>query len=96
MRMATPPTPRLGRLAVVAAIVGAVAYGVAVLLVWTPFGPTGSVRYSTEPPVDWLTIRRTTAAVLGTFGLAALATALVLALVVLVRWAVPRRRSRAS
>lgn len=94
--MATPTTPRVGRLAVVAAIVGAVAYGGAVLLVWTSFGPTGSLRYSTEPPVDWLTIRRTAAAVLGTFGLVALATALVLALVVLVRWAVPRRRSRAS
>ncbi|KIU02605.1 hypothetical protein [Frigoribacterium sp. MEB024] len=94
--MATPTTPRLGRLAVVAAIVGAVAYGVAVLLVWTPFGPTGSVRYSTEPPVDWLTIRRTAAAVLGTFGLVVLATALVLALVVLVRWAVARRPTRAS
>lgn len=94
--MATPTAPRLGRLAVVAAIVGAMAYGVAVLLVWTPFGPSGSVRYSTEPPVDWLTIRRTAAAVLGTFGLAALATALVLALVVLVRWAVARRPTRAS
>lgn len=94
--MATPTTPRLGRLAVVAAIVGAVAYGVAVLLVWTPFGPTGSVRCSTEPPVDWLTIRRTAAAVLGTFGLVVLATALVLALVVLVRWAVARRPTRAS
>jgi predicted PurR-regulated permease PerM len=94
--MATPTTPRLGRLAVVAAIVGAVAYGVAVLLVWTPFGPTGSVRYSTEPPVDWLTIRRTAAAVLGTFGLVVLATALVLALVVLVRWAVARRPPRPS
>jgi predicted PurR-regulated permease PerM len=94
--MATPTTPRLGRLAIVAAIVGAVAYGVAVLLVWTPFGPTGSVRYSTEPPVDWLTIRRTAAAVLGTFGLVVLATALVLALVVLVRWAVARRPTRAS
>lgn len=94
--MATPTTPRLGRLAVVAAIVGAVAYGVAVLLVWTPFGPTGSVRYSTEPPVDWLTIRRTAAAVLGTFGLVVLATALVLALVVLARWAVARRPTRAS
>jgi hypothetical protein len=93
--MAITTTLRLGRLAVVAAIVGAVAYGVAVLLVWTPFGPTGSVRYSTEPPVDWLTIRRTAAAVLGTFGLAALATALVLALVVLVRWAVARRPTRA-
>ncbi|MBD8540512.1 hypothetical protein [Frigoribacterium sp. CFBP 8751] len=94
--MATPTTPRLGRLAIVAAIVGAVAYSVAVLLVWTPFGPTGSVRYSTEPPVDWLTIRRTAAAVLGTFGLVVLATALVLALVVLVRWAVARRPTRAS
>jgi hypothetical protein len=94
--MAIPTIPRFGRLAVVAAIVGAVAYGVAVLLVWASFGPTGSVRYSTEPPVDWLTIRRTAAAVLGTFGLVALATALVLALVVLVQWAVPRRRSRAS
>lgn len=94
--MATPTTPRVGRVAVASAIVGAVAYGVAVLLVWTSFGPTGSVRYSTEPPVDWLTIRRTAAAVLGTVGLVALATALVLALVVLVQWAVPRRRSRAS
>ncbi|MBF4599228.1 hypothetical protein ITJ55_00230 [Frigoribacterium sp. VKM Ac-1396] len=94
--MATPTTLRVGRLAVVAAIVGAVAYGGAVLLVWTSFGPTGSLRYSTEPPVDWLTIRRTAAAVLGTFGLVALATALVLALVVLVPWGVPRRRSRAS
>jgi len=94
--MATPTTPRVGRVAVAAAIVGAVAYGVAVLLVWTSFGPTSSVRYSTEPPVDWLTIRRTAAAVLGTFGLVALATALVLALVVLVRWGVTRRRSRAS
>lgn len=94
--MATPTTPRLGRLAVVAAIVGAVAYGVAVLLIWAPFGPTGSVRYSTEPPVDWLTIRRTAAAVLGTFGLVVLATALVLAVVVLVRWAVARQPTRAS
>ena len=77
-------------------MVGAVAYGAAALIDWKTFGSPGSARYSTEPMIDWFSITLVAGPVLVVTAGVALVTALVLALVVLARWAVPRRPSRAS
>ena len=90
------PRPRLGRLAVVFGVVGVVAYGAAALIHWKAFGSPGSARYSTEPLIDWFSIAFVAGPVLVVTTGVSLVTALALALVVLVRWAVARRPTRAS
>jgi len=90
------PRPRLGRLALVCASVGVVAYGAAALIHWRAFSATGAVRYSTEPTIDWLSIAFVAGPVLIVTAGVAVAAAIVLALIVLVRRAVPRHPTRAS
>jgi hypothetical protein len=89
------PRPRLGRLAAVFGVFGVVAYGAAALIHWKAFGTPGSARYSTEPMIDWFTIVLTAGPILIVTAGACFVTALVLALIVLVRWAVARRPARA-
>lgn len=77
---------RLGRLALVFGIVGvAAAVGLMVINEVAP-GMTGAARYSTAPAIDWFTIMLTVGGLLWGLSVIALPTALVLGLIVLVRW----------
>jgi len=77
---------RLGRLALVFGIVGvAAAVGLMVINEVAP-GMSGAARYSTAPAIDWFTIMLTVGGLLWGLAVIALPTALVLGLIVLVRW----------
>lgn len=77
---------RLGRLALVFGIVGAAAaVGLMVINEVAP-GMSGAARYSTAPAIDWFTIMLTVGGLLWGLSVIALPTALVLGLIVLVRW----------
>ncbi|NQW85693.1 MULTISPECIES: hypothetical protein [unclassified Frigoribacterium] len=77
---------RLGRLALVFGIVGvAAAVGLMVINEVAP-GMSGAARYTTAPAIDWFTIMLTLGGLLWGLAVIALPTALVLGLIVLVRW----------
>ena len=77
---------RLGRLALVFGIVGVTAaVGLMVINEVAP-GMSGAARYSTAPAIDWFTIMLTVGGLLWGLSVIALPTALVLGLIVLVRW----------
>jgi hypothetical protein len=60
------------------------------------FGLSDTATPESAPTVDWAAAGLTAAAILGLVGLVALAAAVVLGVTLLVRWAVPGRRTRAS
>jgi len=77
---------RLGRLALVLGIVGvAAAVGLMVINEVAP-GMSGAARYSTPSAIDWFTIMLIVGGLLWGLAVIALPTALVLGLIVLVRW----------
>ena len=86
----------MGRFAVAFGIVGLLAFGGAALVDWLAFGHTGSVRYSTGPVIDWFSIAFVAGPLMLVTAAIAVVTAAVLALIVLVRWVVRSRATRAS
>jgi hypothetical protein len=78
--------PRLGRLAAVFGIVG-VAAAIGLLVVnELASGMSGADRYPTAPAIDWFGIMLGVGGLMWGLAVVALPTALVLGLIVLVRW----------
>jgi hypothetical protein len=78
--------PRLGRLAAVFGIVG-VAAAIGLLVVnELASGMSGADRYPTAPAIDWFGIMLGVGGLMWGLAVIALPTALVLGLIVLVRW----------
>lgn len=80
--------PRLGRLAAVFGIVGVAAAIELQVINEVASGMSGAARYPTPPAIDWFTIMLTVGGLLWGLSVVALPTALVLGLIVLVRWIV--------
>jgi hypothetical protein len=80
--------PRLGRLAAVFGIVG-VAAAIGLLVInELASGMSGADRYPTAPAIDWFGIMLGVGGLMWGLTVVALPTALVLGLIVLVRWIV--------
>jgi hypothetical protein len=78
--------PRLGRLAAVFGIVG-VAAAIGLLVInELASGMSGADRYPTAPAIDWFGIMLGVGGLMWGLAVVALPTALVLGLIVLVRW----------